>query len=198
MFSLNRSTVNNDIQNLKTQYRSLLRGNTIINNTTTLGVVTGINDTQITQSQQYSQLANSRFSTVVYKAPKTIGNVYLFNDPVFNGHVTINGNIDVVYNQGQGGFLNVNQDAVIQGSLYVTNVVISGSIILPNSKGFSFVGNTSAPYLLTVVENANSIYVNKKPKVTYVIASLQAVGYSTDYGQTFQYVTSNNFPFMVT
>ena len=133
MFSLNRSSENNNIQNLKTQYRSLLRGNVITNNTTTLGVVTGINDSQITQAQQYAQLANSHFSTVIYKAPKVVGNVYSFINPIFNGLVTINGSINLVSTQGNGGFLTIDQDALIRGKLSVTTLEITGSILFPNN-----------------------------------------------------------------
>ena len=192
MFSLNSNQNTQTIT--KVQYRQLITNP--VTGTLQTRPVTGVNDAAITQAQSYANLASSRFSSIVYKAPAIKGNVYTFNDPIFNGHVTVQGNIDIIpslSNVVGTGFVNVIHDVKVAGSVYAQDVIINGSIQFPNNLGFSFVGNTRAPYLSTVVENAGAIYINEQAPITHLVLANQVIYFATNGGIT-GYAPSINGP----
>jgi hypothetical protein len=187
MFTLNSTLGGQKSPNIvQTKFRDVLANVAAASTTSApISLVSGMNDPQITQSQQYSQLVNSRFVNVAYKAPQTKGNTYSFNDPNFMGQVTVYGNISVATSLGYTsttGFLTVAQDAHIAGDTYTNNLFINGAIEFVNAKGFSFVGNTNAPVLVSVLERVNALYIKNQTPVTYIVSCGGTIYWNTNSG----------------
>ena len=173
-------------------------------------LATGGNDPRTTKAMRFSSLIVNSPTNITYRAPRIVGNVYSFNDPVFNGQVTVQGNLTVdpggnvvvttnAYNPATTGFIEVIKDIIVHGDVRAMHdVVIGGNIRFLNSSGYDFVGNVLSPMLNTPLESANSLFVNRRnyAKSTNVPIMLALgmgigtgkynIGFSSDGGMTFK------------
>ena len=190
---------------------SLYRTNTDTSNAQSNNkLATGGNDPRTTKAMRFASLVESGGTNITYRAPRILGNVYSFNDPVFNGQVTVQGNLTVdpggnvvvttnAYNPATTGYIKVIKDIIVGGDIRVMNdVVIGGKISFLSNTGYDFVGNVFSPMLNTPMGSANSLFVNRRNYKTNADVPIflalgtgigvdkYNIGFSSDGGLTFK------------
>ena len=125
--------------------------------------VTGGNDPSITNVQKYAQMIqNSKGVTYNRGIPNLANTSYTATNPIFSGDILIHGNIHLQSNiggiySGYPGYLNVDQNVSVGGTIYTTNLCISGNLLLqPNT----YFNSLNVGYLTAKTYSSTYGYVN--------------------------------------